>query len=354
MTDFNHENIITGVIKEASIYFGNIEKAASDTNGKFVRTKDMLHDIADELSQAFINKGVENDFGKLTENALLLCQEIDSLDKAVQGSIKDSSMLMTDGMINVSMLLCKNQGVYPHFTTKLAAAALYYYAQIQNNEIYNKILTNGLKAAIKEVCGLDNEPELAHLIWEAYKTILSGEFFNIDRKRLKIVKSAFEVAFKNEAMYGGCPQCLIKSFLTICNKNDEKSKHMFKSASALSGGIACCNDSACGAYTGAMMVIGSCVGREIKDLDDENGETGARGNDIGRIVHDKFMDTYGTLICKEIHMNKFGREFNFRHAAHLVEFREAGAHEDKCPMVVGIANSWVCGALYDEGLLANL
>lgn len=306
-------------------------------------------------------KGLINEIGEALKkadpsNSAELSEEVEKALEAVGTDVTDAaddenSSIEEGGVIYDALICCKKNGIYPYHTSNLMAAAFYVEAQ-KNNEIAKLMGAAGVKEAVRKSCGFIDEPELVYMVTQAYNSIVDNKWLTMEDEKLSIVKAAFEEAFRNESKYGGCTQCLIKSFMTIFNKNDEKYKFMFQSASALSGGVAGCNDSACGAYSGAMMVIGTFVGRRLEDLDNPNGERGKTANVIGQKIHDKFIDTYGTTICRDIHENIFGRQFNFRNEVDKKAFKDAGAHKDKCPMVVGIAHSWLCEVLYDEGLIS--
>ncbi len=67
-------------------------------------------------------------------------------------------------------------------------------------------------------------------------------------------------------------------------------------------------------------------------------------------LHDKFVEKYGTVICKEIQKKIFGRSFNLRDDEEKQLFREAGAHkdDDKCCAVVGDGARWATEIMLKE------
>lgn len=50
---------------------------------------------------------------------------------------------------------------------------------------------------------------------------------------------------------------------------------------------------------------------------------------------EKYQKTYGTLICKEIQKQKFGRSYDLRNPDDVKAFVDAGGHSHLCPDVVG-------------------
>ena len=67
------------------------------------------------------------------------------------------------------------------------------------------------------------------------------------------------------------------------------------------------------------------------------------------------MEEYGTVICREIHKNKYGRTFKLMDEENLgidkdelKEFEAMGAHENMCTTVAGLSAMWVIDILWDE------
>lgn len=238
-------------------------------------------------------------------------------------------------------LLCKKKGVYPRYSVLLAAASI------------NVKLADDKQARREEIAGLtgfEMEPELAYLVDMALAAIEKGEYLPEDMALEDLMRRGYEAGFAIEAKYGSCPQCVIQAFFTVTDRLDDKARYLYQAASALSGGVACCNDSACGAYTGANMVFSTFNGRRIEDLGVEGGRTTEPSNNLGRVVHDHFIEMYGSTICCNIHKKIFGRTFSFRYDTDNA-FMEAGAHDDKCPAVVALATCWTCEVLYRNGFI---
>jgi C_GCAxxG_C_C family probable redox protein len=270
--------------------------------------------------------------------------------QAEKGAVFDST---DQDLVELSLqlaLYCKKAGVYPFYTTSLAASAIYFDA-VKNAQVGNAIVLNGIRVVVEDMYGLSFEPELTYMIRKAYEKILADSLFDIDNKKISLLKKAYELGFYNEATFHGCAQCTIKAFFETVSKKGEQQEFLLKAASSMSGGIACCCDSACGAYSGCILIIGSYVGRELSDMGKADGKTVEQSNILGQRIHDEFEDVYGSNICGEIHIEKFGQRYDFRDEAQAIAFHDAGAHDDKCPATVGLATSWVASALYDEDLL---
>ena len=92
----------------------------------------------------------------------------------------------------------------------------------------------------------------------------------------------------------------------------------FKATSGLSGGLAGTGESACGALTAGVMVIGLFYGREKPEKMDESvafQETNRRAG----ILCDKFAKKFGSTKCHDVQLKVFGKAWNLR---------DERAHED--------------------------
>jgi hypothetical protein len=100
------------------------------------------------------------------------------------------------------------------------------------------------------------------------------------------------------------------------------------------------------------MIMGSYVGRRLEKLDiDGDKEAQYKAYEMAQKLHDKFIETCGSVICADIHKQIFGKSFCLKSKEVRKEFEEAGAHLDKCTTVVAMAASWVADILRDEGYL---
>jgi C_GCAxxG_C_C family probable redox protein len=108
---------------------------------------------------------------------------------------------------------------------------------------------------------------------------------------------------------------------------------VFKSASALAGGVARQGDS-CGALTGAVMAIGCVMGRER--IEDTEAYQKAMLPAIR--VYTLFKEKVGHTLCSEIQKIKFGKPYRLCIPEERQAFHNAGGHSRTgCPEVCGIA-----------------
>ncbi len=165
-----------------------------------------------------------------------------------------------------------------------------------------------------------------------------------------IAKKAYELGFTYEQTYRGCAQSVIAALQDSFGIQDPD---LFRAASGLaSGGGLTCSGS-CGAYVGAVMFIGSLLGRRREFFDNDNDfkyTTFA----LAKQLHDRFIEEYGTLLCCEIHKKIFGRTYDMTNDADKKQFNADGAHVDKCTVVVAKGAQWCVEILYDHLKERNL
>lgn len=158
----------------------------------------------------------------------------------------------------------------------------------------------------------------------------------------KASKKAYELAFKYEANYGSCPQAVLRALQEVFGY---KMNDLIKSSHALAGGTALSGEGTCGALVGGIMAICFEHGRELKDMD--KGRF-LKSYALAKRLYDKFVEEFGSCLCKEVQKKIFGRSFNLWNAEDYKEFENAGAHRDKCPDVAGKAAQWAAEILLQE------
>jgi len=126
------------------------------------------------------------------------------------------------------------------------------------------------------------------------------------------------------------------------------SKEIFKAGSALAGGVARQGET-CGALTGAIMAIGSLIGRErLEDI-----EQYRKAMEPASRIYNLFKERIGHTLCWEIHKIRFGKIYRLCIPEESHAFHEMGGHSRKgCPEVCGIAARIAADVILDlkEGL----
>lgn len=121
------------------------------------------------------------------------------------------------------------------------------------------------------------------------------------------------------------------------------SPEVFKAGSALAGGVARRGET-CGALTGAIMAVGSIVGREKLDDIQQYQKAMEPANEI----YDLFKEKIGHTLCWEIHKIRYGKVYQLCIPEERQAFHDMGGHSRKgCPEVCGIAAKIAAEAILD-------
>ena len=159
----------------------------------------------------------------------------------------------------------------------------------------------------------------------------------------EILTKVYNLAFKYEAERGSCPQCVLAALYETLGIGDPKT---IQASDAFAGGSSLSTEGTCGALAGGLLVIGSVVGRTYKNF--STGVLKRRVFQYSKKLYDKFIEEYGSPRCKDIHMQIFGRTFNFWNPQDYAEFEKAGGHVDKCTVVSGNTAKWAAKILIDD------
>ena len=160
--------------------------------------------------------------------------------------------------------------------------------------------------------------------------------------RDKILDKVYHLAFNYEAERGSCPQCVLAA---IYETLDLGHPATIQAADAMAGGTALSTKGTCGALVGGLLAIGSVVGRTYKDF--SKGKRKRRVFQYSKKLYDKFIEEYGSPVCKDVQRKIYGRSFNLLDPRDYTEFEKAGAHVDKCPAVSGNAAKWAAEIILD-------
>lgn len=168
-----------------------------------------------------------------------------------------------------------------------------------------------------------------------------------EERRAELLARAYELGFDYEQRFRGCSQCVVAAIQDTLGIQDDA---VFRAATGLAGGGALTGLGACGGYVGAVMVLGQLRGRERSDFADPAGVR-FQTFDLAKRLADRFVEEFGGTICRDVQTGVFGRCFDLRDPADFARFDAAGAHQDKCPDVVGRAARMAVEIILDEGLV---
>jgi len=165
-----------------------------------------------------------------------------------------------------------------------------------------------------------------------------------------IKKNAYDLGFAYERDCRGCAQSAIAAIQdAIGVRND----YIFKSASGMAAGMCKLGDGPCGGYSGGVMVISTFIGR-VRERFDDDAENRRLSYSLGKFLHDKYMETYGSIICSDIQKVVFGKSYNLLDDEDCESFERDGAHVDKCTSVIGNASAWAVEIILNILIKKNL
>ena len=165
--------------------------------------------------------------------------------------------------------------------------------------------------------------------------------------RKEFLSRAYNLGFEYEKTYKGCAQCVIAAIHDTLNIRDDS---VFRAATGLAAGGGLTGIGVCGGYVGGSMVLSQLCGRDRSDFEDKV-RIRHRSFNLTKKLIDVFLETFGTLICRDLQVLRFGRPYYIRDPEEYAKFEEAGAHLDKCTDIVGRAAQITVGIILDEGLV---
>lgn len=163
-----------------------------------------------------------------------------------------------------------------------------------------------------------------------------------DRKQ--IIKKAYDLGFEYEKSYGGCAQCVMAA---IQDTTGIRNDFIFKAGSGLAGGGGLKLSGLCGGYSGSVMMMSAFFGR-VRNKIDGDREDKYSSLKMAAALNEKYVEKYGSVICREVQVKIFGRSFDLWDPIEKKLFEKAGGHVDKCTTVVADAASWAAELILDE------
>ena len=162
-----------------------------------------------------------------------------------------------------------------------------------------------------------------------------------------IAEKAYQLGKENEMAYHGCGQCTLAALQDTLDLRDDA---VFKAITGFGGGVGAAGDSGCGAYLGSVVMISSIVGRTRDNIRDPEGIRW-RTHELVRKLHDRFIQEYGCVNCRDIQTKLYGRPYYIADPQEFEKAKRAGAHDVICPDVVGKAARWTVEILAEAGVL---
>jgi len=165
---------------------------------------------------------------------------------------------------------------------------------------------------------------------------------NFAKKEI-LLKKVYQLAFEYEQKHHCCSQCTLAALQEVFQI---KSEELFSTSFALGGGFADTCEGTCGALAGGAMIISYFYGRRREEF--FKGIPNKKANYLTKELYDKFVQEYGSCLCKDVQKKIFGRSFNFWDEKEKELFEKSGGHIDKCPSVVAKTAQWTFKIIEEE------
>lgn len=168
--------------------------------------------------------------------------------------------------------------------------------------------------------------------------------------RALLAQKAYDRGFYHQSHERCCSQSTVAAVMEALGFKDPG---VFKASTALGGGGALFGDSACGAYTGGLLVLGLLKGRPIERFFAEETDRFSCF-EAGRMLHSKFIAEYGTVVCRDIMTRVYGRPYFPVDEDEFRKLDAAGSHTTVGPAIVGNGAKWTVEVIFDYGLLREV
>ncbi len=169
-----------------------------------------------------------------------------------------------------------------------------------------------------------------------------------------LANKAHELGTDYEKYSTSCSQSTVASLHKILGFENS----LVKAATSSCAGQAAQVVGTCGALLGGTMVLDYYFGRPVEkisrqELIQENVDSLLSAMSKAKLLYDKYVKEYGTIICPHVQTQLFGRSFYLWDKDELAKFEEGGGHSDpgKCMDIVGKVASWTIQILVGEGAI---
>ncbi|MBA7528241.1 hypothetical protein ES705_20424 [subsurface metagenome] len=157
------------------------------------------------------------------------------------------------------------------------------------------------------------------------------------------MEEVYRLAFNFEKEKHCCSQCTVAALQEVFQI---KSEELFSTSFAFGGGFANTGEGTCGALAGGAIIISYLYGRRREEF--FHGISNKKADYLTKKLYDRFVQEYGSCICKDVQKKIFGRSFNFWDEKEKEIFEKSGGHIDKCPAVVAKTAQWTYKIIEEE------
>lgn len=170
--------------------------------------------------------------------------------------------------------------------------------------------------------------------------------------RQELLDKAYELGCNYEINSQSCSQSTVAALHELLDIDGV----LVRVATSSCGGQADRVVGTCGGLVGGTMVLDYYFGRPAEKMScqesiEANVKLADEAIEVAKLLYDKYVKAYGTIICPHIQVQLFGRHYYFGDPDDSEKFEKAGAHSDptKCGHIVGSAAHWTLEILLDKG-----
>ena len=175
--------------------------------------------------------------------------------------------------------------------------------------------------------------------------------------RQELLDKAYELGFNFEKNSTSCSQSTVAALHELLAFEDV----VVRVSTPCEGGQADQVVGTCGGLIGGTMVLDYFFGRPIEKMSyqeciEDNIQAAEDAAKVAKLLYDKYVDEYGTIICPHIQVQLFGRHYYFTDPDDGEKFEKAGGHlnpDKSCCRVVGNAARWVMEILLAQAGLTQ-
>jgi hypothetical protein len=172
--------------------------------------------------------------------------------------------------------------------------------------------------------------------------------------RQELLDKAYELGFNYEKNSESCSQSTIAALHELLDIDDVVVRVATSSAGGHIGEVV----GTCGGLVGGTIALDYFFGRPARNMSyqeriQDNLDALMSALEAPRLLYNKYIKEYGTIICPHIQVQLFGRHYYFLDPGEKEKFETAGGHSapDKCSHIVGNAARWVMEILLDKGAI---
>ena len=167
----------------------------------------------------------------------------------------------------------------------------------------------------------------------------------------QLLDKAYELGVSFERYSGSCSQCTAAALREILGFEDV----VVKVATSSCGGQAGLSTGVCGGVIGGTIVLDYYLGRSADMVSatqtiPQSMEELGRAMEAARLLSEKFVREYSSIMCPQVQTKIYGRSFNLQDPDDWKAFEAAGGHTDptKCMRVVGNTARWTLETLIEK------